>query len=139
MPRGVPAAGTAATAAAKWLQSCPTLCDPIDGSPPGSSVHGILWARILEWVAISFSKLAQNHGQNPVSWIPSRTPGLVIPPYIYSLFSALGIHPLTQKRLPLMELAFWELRAYISKFLKVWLVPGPHHLGAGWKSRTSAT
>ena len=42
-------------AAAKSLQSCPTLCDPIDGSPPGSSVSGILQARILEWVAISFS------------------------------------------------------------------------------------
>ena len=41
--------------AAKSLQSCPTLCDPIDGSPPGSSVPGILQARILEWVAISFS------------------------------------------------------------------------------------
>ena len=45
----------AAAAAAKSLQSCPTLCDPIGGSPPGSSVHGILQARILEWVAISFS------------------------------------------------------------------------------------
>ena len=45
---------TAATAA-KSLQSCPTLCDPIDGSPPGSSVPGILQARTLEWVAISFS------------------------------------------------------------------------------------
>ena len=45
-----------AAAAAKLLQSCPTLCDPIDGSPPGSSIHGILQARILEWVAISFSK-----------------------------------------------------------------------------------
>ena len=43
------------TAAAKSLQSCPTLCDPIDGSPPGSPVPGILQARILEWVAISFS------------------------------------------------------------------------------------
>ena len=42
-------------AAAKLLQSCPTLCDPIDGSPPGSSVLRILQARILEWVAISFS------------------------------------------------------------------------------------
>ena len=42
-------------AAAKSLQSCPTLCDPIDGSPPGSSVPGILQARTLEWVAISFS------------------------------------------------------------------------------------
>ena len=43
-------------AAAKLLQSCPTLCDPIDGSPPGSAVPGILQARTLEWVAISFSK-----------------------------------------------------------------------------------
>ena len=45
----------AAAAAAKLLQSCPTLCDPIDGSPPGSSIPGILQARTLEWVAISFS------------------------------------------------------------------------------------
>ena len=43
------------TAAAKSLQSCPTLCNPIDGSPPGSAVPGILQARTLEWVAISFS------------------------------------------------------------------------------------
>ena len=42
-------------AAAKSLQSCPTLCDPIDGSPPGSPFPGILQARTLEWVAISFS------------------------------------------------------------------------------------
>ena len=45
----------AAAAAAKSLQSCPTLCDPIDGSPPGSAISGILQARTLEWVAISFS------------------------------------------------------------------------------------
>ena len=44
-----------AAAAAKSLQSCPTLCNPIDGSPPGSHVPGILQARTLEWVAISFS------------------------------------------------------------------------------------
>ena len=44
-----------AAASAKSLQSCPTLCDPIDGSPPGSPVPGILQARTLEWVAISFS------------------------------------------------------------------------------------
>ena len=44
-----------AAAASKSLQSCPTLCDPIDGSPPGSPITGILQARILEWVAISFS------------------------------------------------------------------------------------
>ena len=45
----------AAATAAKSLQSCPTLCDPIDGTPPGSPVPGILQARTLEWVAISFS------------------------------------------------------------------------------------
>ena len=44
-----------AAAAAKSLQSCPTLCDPIDGRPPGSAIPGILQARTLEWVAISFS------------------------------------------------------------------------------------
>ena len=44
-----------AAAATKSLQSCPTLCDPIDGSPPGSPVPGILQARTPEWVAISFS------------------------------------------------------------------------------------
>ena len=44
-------------AAAKSLQSCPTLCDPIDGSPPGSPVPGVLQARTLEWVAISSGKI----------------------------------------------------------------------------------
>jgi len=43
------------TAAAKSLQSCPTLCDPMDCSLPGSSVHGIFRAKVLEWVAIAFS------------------------------------------------------------------------------------
>ena len=47
--------GDAAAPAAKSLQSCPTLCDPVDGSPPGSPIPGILQARTLEWVAISFS------------------------------------------------------------------------------------
>ena len=46
---------SAAAAAAKLRQSCPILCDPIDGSPPGSAVPGILQARVLEWVAIAFS------------------------------------------------------------------------------------
>ena len=49
----------AAAAAAKLLQSCPTLCDPIDSSPPGSPIPGILKARILEWVAISFSSASK--------------------------------------------------------------------------------
>ena len=46
---------TNTAAAAKLLQSCPTLCDPIDGSPPDTPIPGILQARTLEWVAISFS------------------------------------------------------------------------------------
>ena len=49
-------AAAAAAAAAKSLQSCPTLCDPTDGSSPGSTIPGILQARTLEWIAISFSK-----------------------------------------------------------------------------------
>ena len=53
----------AAAAAAKSLQSCVTLCDPIDGSPPGSSVPGILQARMLEWAAISFSNTCM-HAQS---------------------------------------------------------------------------
>ena len=49
-------AAAAAAAAGKSLQSCLTLCDPIDGSPPGSSIHGISQARVLEWGAVAFSK-----------------------------------------------------------------------------------
>ena len=47
--------GSAAAAAAKSFKSCPTLCDPTDDSPSGSSIHGIFQARTLEWVAIAFS------------------------------------------------------------------------------------
>ena len=54
----------AAAAAAKSLQSCPTLCDPIDGSPSGSTVPGILQARTLEWVAISFSNAWKVKGKS---------------------------------------------------------------------------
>ena len=55
----------AAAAAAKSLQSCPTLRDPRDGSPPGSPIPGILQARTLEWVAISLITLTLNPGFNP--------------------------------------------------------------------------
>ena len=55
---------SAAAAAAKSLQSCPTLCDPRDGGPPGSPVPGILQARTLEWVAISlFFNKVHVHGE----------------------------------------------------------------------------
>ena len=56
-----------AAAAAKSLQSCPTLCDTIDGSPPGSPVPGILQARVLEWVAISFPGDLPDPGIKPGS------------------------------------------------------------------------
>ena len=74
----------AAAAAAKSLQSCPTLCDPIDGSPPGSSVPGILQARILEWVAICFSNACM-HAKSLQSWptlcdpIDGSPPGSSVP------------------------------------------------------------
>ena len=77
----------AAAAAAKSLQSCPTLCDPIDGSPPGSSVPGILQEGTLEWVAIAFSlapttawQLSVSHAQvqkaDWLSWVfTAESPG----------------------------------------------------------------
>ena len=58
---------------AKQLRSCPAVCDPMDCSPPGSSVHGILQARILEWVAISFS------------WGSSRPRDQILASYIYCI------------------------------------------------------
>ena len=60
--RGFPGGtAAAAAAAAKSLQSCPALCDPIDGSPPASPIPGILQARTLEWVAISFACQCKRH------------------------------------------------------------------------------
>ena len=56
-----------AAAAAKSLQSCLTLCDPIDGTPPGSTVPGILQEKILEWVAISFSRGSSQPKDEPGS------------------------------------------------------------------------
>ena len=54
---------TTTTTTTESLQSCPSLCDPIDGSPPGSPVPGILQARTLEWVAISFSNAGKGKGK----------------------------------------------------------------------------
>ena len=59
---GVQKEAAAAAAAARSLQSCPTLCDLRDSSPPGSSVPGIFQARVLEWVAIAFSGMKQGKG-----------------------------------------------------------------------------
>ena len=85
----------AAAAAAKSLQSCPTLCDPVDGSLLGSSVPGILQARILEWVAISFSM--NNHylpikeiGNSPSGDYPEANPS-----YAVAGVSVTSVFPLT--------------------------------------------
>ena len=68
----------AAAAAAKSLQSCPTLCDPIDGSPPGSPVTGILQARTLEWVAICDTQKEESFSSAPkLRYIDSNV-GLLI-------------------------------------------------------------
>ena len=93
---------------ANSLQSCPTLCDPMDHSPPGSSVHGILQARILEWVAISFSRgifLTQGsnlHLVHLLHWwagfLPPVQPGkcLLLLRRIYNWLSRLGCPSLDQ-------------------------------------------
>ena len=111
----------AAAAAAKSLQSCPTLCNRIDGSPPGSSVPGILQARILEWVAISFSNAwnwkvkvklfslvqllvtpwtAAYHAPPSVGFSRQEYwSGVPLPKYIYFLlFEGIQLHIITSSR-----------------------------------------
>ena len=93
----------ASAAAAKSLQLCLTLCDPIDGSPPDSSVPGILQARILEWVAISFSrkvKVAQSNSLQPHG-LSARLLCLWSSP---SQNSQLGSHSLLQEIFPIQGL-----------------------------------
>ena len=77
----------AAAAAAKSLQSCPTLCDPIDGSPPGSPVPGILQARTLEWAVISFSTRTWNTQRwERGSLLPSVGGLLLTPNIVFQTF-----------------------------------------------------
>jgi len=96
-------------AAAKSLQSCPTLCDPIDGSPLGSSVPGILQARTLEWVAISFLSLFKKQFQwsllswklkyswfTMLCWFLIQQSDSVINIYMYILFHILFYYGLLQ-------------------------------------------
>ena len=89
--------GREAAAAVKSLQSCPTLCDPIDSSPPGSSVPGILQARTLEWVAISFSTVC-THAKLLQSCptlcdpIDSSPPGSPVPGILQARNTGVGCH-----------------------------------------------
>ena len=75
----------AAAAAAKSLQSCPTLCDPINGSPPGSPVPGILQTRTLEWVAISFSSGSDHELLIPKFRLKLKKVGKTTRPFRYDL------------------------------------------------------
>ena len=96
----------AAAAAAKLLQSCPTRCNPIDGSPPGSPVPGILQARTLEWVAISFSNAWKWKGK--VKWL-SRVQLLATP--WTAAYQALPSMRFSRQEywsgVPLARLKFW--------------------------------
>jgi len=96
----------AAAAAAKSLQSCPTLCNPIDGNPPGSPVPGILQARILKWVAISFSnawmwKVKVKLLSHVWLLATSRTAAHQAPPY-YMVVSKPGPLPMESNTLILL-------------------------------------
>ena len=89
-------------AAAKSLQSCRTLFDPLDGSPPGSPVPGILQARTLEWAAISFSRGSSNPGIEPMSLSsPALTGKTVTPERPMNYFTNLEIVSLKLKCIPL--------------------------------------
>ena len=117
----------AAVAAAKSLQSCLTLCDPRDGSPPGSPVHGIFQARVLEWGAIAFS--------GPMWWASSN--------YLKALNRTKGremwISSLPYTLSPQPPLSLLELRYFISCPPLVWNLnhPPPHPLPPILKSLDS--
>ena len=101
-------------------QSCPTLCDPMDCSPPGSSVHGILQARILEWVAISSSQDLPDPGKE---YAPPTSPALQEDSLLLSHWGGLNISELMWKPvkwnigffcfLHRISLPFWKLSTHL--------------------------
>ena len=99
-----------AATAAKSLQSCPTLCDPRDGSPLGSSVPGILQARILEWVAISFSNACM-YAKSLQSYLTLCDPMDSSPP-------GSSVHRILQSRiLEWVAISFSKAQLELVKFL----------------------
>ena len=112
-------------AAAKSLQSCPTLCDPIDGSPPGSAVPGILQARTLEWVAISFSNACK--WKNKVKslsrvWLFSHPMDCSLPGS--SVHGIYDIKPLVYKNGNRIEIYIFRYDCvYVPKFLYTLDIP----------------
>ena len=113
-------------AAAKLLQSCPTLCNPVDGSLPGSSVLGILQARTLEWVAVSFSN-AWKWSRSVVSgspWFHGLQPRLLRPWEFPGKSTWVGCHCVLQKS--------WQILLKISHILKN-VFSGPKFKKQWWK------
>ena len=117
----------AVAAAAKSLQSCPTLCDPMDCSPPGSSVRGIFQAGILEWVAISFSRgssrprdrtqVSRTAGRHFTIWATRETRNCelwsgkkrkVIVKRADFIFFAIQFSPFTHLTLPVLPPPLWQ-------------------------------
>ena len=91
----------------KVSQSCPTLCNPTDCSPPDSSIHGLFQARVLEWVAISFSKgCSQPRDRTQVSRIPGRrfTAWATRQAWLYRNYPSIKINKLKRKRLSRTEM-----------------------------------
>ena len=103
-PHIVYLASAAAAAAAKSIQSCPTLCNPIDGSPLGSSVPGILQARILEWVAISFSNAWKWKVKGKVKSLSRAR--LLVTPWTAAYQAPLGAFKSTSLSLLAIDLSF---------------------------------
>ena len=113
-----------AATAAKSLQSCPTLCDPMDGSPPGSPVPGILQARTLEWVAISFS----NAGKWKVKVKSLSHVWLLSDPMDYSLPGSSIPGILQARTLEWVAISFsnagkWKVK--VKSLSRVWLLATP--------------
>ena len=104
---------TAGCLPAKLLQSCPTLCNPMDCSPPGSSVQGILQARILEWVAMPFSK-------DHCLWTTSTWRGKVIC-WFSECWTHLRVFAISPKSLPLRSRLSWSLSSTLKRFQKDYL------------------
>ena len=124
---------TAAAAAAKSLPSCLTLCDPIDGSPPGSDISGILQARTLEWVAIAFSNAWKwSHSVGPTLCDPHglQPPRLLRPWDFPGKSTGVGCHFLLQKH------THYHLKSITSVWCRE-LKSGAlwQHRGVGWGRR----
>ena len=128
-------------ATAKSLQSCPTLCDPIDSSPPGCSVPGILQARILEWVAISFSDINWNWWYcweswlEPGCWLQIPTARITWWILVYGKMLALDFAKLYSYPQIVMKESEIELLSHVWLFATPWTVARQALLSMGFSKQ----